>query len=154
VSDRDTWLTPRHIVSALGPFDLDPCAAAHQPWPTATKHFTKTENGLRRRWHGLVWLNPPFSDILPWMRKLADLNNGIALIPVSTGAKYWQEIIFPCAICVFFVEKRLKFLNIKGESKFQSGFSVAFAAFGAAAAKRMTALERVDRVVDGAMIWL
>ena len=28
----DDWITPRCIIDALGPFDLDPCASATQPW--------------------------------------------------------------------------------------------------------------------------
>ena len=27
----DVWLTPPHMIAALGPFDLDPCAAVDQP---------------------------------------------------------------------------------------------------------------------------
>jgi hypothetical protein len=27
----DCWLTPPEIIRALGPFDLDPCAAPSQP---------------------------------------------------------------------------------------------------------------------------
>lgn len=34
------WLTPRNIVDALGPFDLDPCAPIVRPWPTAVQHYT------------------------------------------------------------------------------------------------------------------
>ena len=47
------WLTPRYILAALGPFDLDPCAAPDpRPWPTAAKHFTEADNGLAHLWHG------------------------------------------------------------------------------------------------------
>ena len=31
----EVWITPPWILRALGPFDLDPCAADQQPWPTA-----------------------------------------------------------------------------------------------------------------------
>ncbi len=40
------WLTPPEIIAALGPFDLDPCAPASQPWPTATKVYTEADDGL------------------------------------------------------------------------------------------------------------
>lgn len=32
-----TWLTPPHIIEALGPFDLDPCCPPTMPWRTATQ---------------------------------------------------------------------------------------------------------------------
>ena len=48
------------IVSALGPFDLDPCSPVNRPWPTAAQHFTVRDDGLAQAWHGRVWCNPPF----------------------------------------------------------------------------------------------
>ena len=43
---KDEWLTPPEILRALGPFDLDPCAPADRPWPTAALHYTVRDNGL------------------------------------------------------------------------------------------------------------
>ena len=40
----DDWITPREIIAALGPFDLDPCASATQPWPTAEHMLTVKDN--------------------------------------------------------------------------------------------------------------
>lgn len=63
-SETDTWISPPAIIEALGgvdSFDLDPCAAEGQPWPTARHHFTVVDNGLLQRWFGRVWLNPPYS---------------------------------------------------------------------------------------------
>lgn len=28
---NDEWLTPKYIIDALGPFDLDPCAPIQRP---------------------------------------------------------------------------------------------------------------------------
>jgi hypothetical protein len=33
-------LTPRSIIDALGPFDLDPCAANPRPWDCAAENIT------------------------------------------------------------------------------------------------------------------
>jgi hypothetical protein len=50
------WLTPKFILDALGPFDLDPCAApSPRPWPTALNHIELPEDGLKASWSGLVW---------------------------------------------------------------------------------------------------
>jgi hypothetical protein len=43
------WLTPPEIVAAVGPFDLDPCAAVDQPWATARYQYTVLDDGLRNR---------------------------------------------------------------------------------------------------------
>lgn len=45
---NDEWLTPPEIVSALGPFDLDPCSPVERPWPTAAQHFTVRDEGDHR----------------------------------------------------------------------------------------------------------
>ena len=57
-----TWLTPPELIQALGPFDLDPCAApSPRPWPTAAQHIELPRDGLAEPWSGYVWLNPPYS---------------------------------------------------------------------------------------------
>jgi hypothetical protein len=60
VAATHIWLTPREIVTPLGPFELDPCAApSPRPWPTAVRHIELPECGLTAKWEGRVWLNPP-----------------------------------------------------------------------------------------------
>ena len=69
----DTWLTPQAIINALGPFDLDPCAApSPRPWPTAARHIELPEDGLAAEWEGRIWLNPPYGHaIKAWMEKMS-----------------------------------------------------------------------------------
>ncbi len=51
--ETNIWLTPEFIIEALGPFDLDPCAApSPRPWPTATNHIELPEDGLAASWCG------------------------------------------------------------------------------------------------------
>ena len=59
---QKTWITPRWIIEALGPFDLDPCCPDEgMPWPTARKMVRKSEDGLSVDWaEDRVWLNPPY----------------------------------------------------------------------------------------------
>ena len=54
----DDWITPPHIVGALGRFDLDPCACIPQPWPCADTSYNLDDDGLARPWAGRIWLNP------------------------------------------------------------------------------------------------
>src|SRR4051812_36875613 len=87
-AETHTWLTPPHIIEALGPFDLDPCAAPDpRPWPTAKTHWGRHDNSLNRPWFGRVWMNPPYgpkTQIGSWMRRLADHGHGTALIFART----------------------------------------------------------------------
>lgn len=70
----DVWLTPKHIIDALGKFDLDPCAAPlPRPWETASASFVEADDGLSQEWFGRVWMNPPYGrGIGAWMKKMAE----------------------------------------------------------------------------------
>lgn len=51
--DTNTWLTPEYIIQALGPFDLDPCAApSPRPWDTAKFGYELPQDGLALPWDG------------------------------------------------------------------------------------------------------
>lgn len=112
----DVWLTPRHILSPLGEFDLDPCSPINRPWDTAKNHFTVEDNGLKKEWFGRVWLNPPYGNQLEfWLHKMALHSNGIALTFGRTDTKAFHESIFPFAYSILFIQGRLRFCNPKGE---------------------------------------
>lgn len=114
-SGKDEWLTPREIVDALGVFDLDPCSPVNRPWPTARHHFTVFDDGLKQRWLGRVWLNPPYgNETERWMARMAEHNNGIALIFARTETATWFDSIWPVASAVFFFKGRLAFCHVDG----------------------------------------
>ena len=73
-----TWLTPPHIIEALGPFDLDPCCPPNMPWRTATRMVCRPDDGLAVDWTGKrVWLNPPYGrEAVPFLRKMAQSKTG------------------------------------------------------------------------------
>lgn len=53
-----TWLTPPPILTALGLFDLDPCACPEpRPWATAARMWTRADQPLRREWLLEKWVN-------------------------------------------------------------------------------------------------
>ena len=79
------WVTPRHILDALGSFDLDPCCPADMPWRTAEHMVHVPDDGLVTEWHGRVWVNPPYgAEQDRWLDRLMQHGNGIALIPNAT----------------------------------------------------------------------
>ena len=107
----DTWLTPLFIIRALGPFDLDPCAApSPRPWPTAANHIELPADGFYSEWYGRVWLNPPYGrSISDWMEKMAAHRKGIALTFARTETETWQRWIWPFAHSILFIAGRLFF---------------------------------------------
>jgi hypothetical protein len=111
----DEWITPRYLLDALGPFDLDPCASVNRQWDTARRHYIESENGLAQRWRGRVWLNPPYGDqIGGWMRKLADHGDGIALVFARTDAAWFFDTVWERASGALFLRGRIPFFNPDG----------------------------------------
>lgn len=105
----DEWLTPPHIIDSLGPFDLDPSSPVERPWPTAQVHYTAEQDGLTLPWEGRVWLNPPYSDIEPWMARLARHGNGIALVFARCETSWWFKHVWPHADAYLFLRGRVTF---------------------------------------------
>lgn len=92
---KDEWITPKFILDALAPFDLDPCAPVVRPWPMAANHFTVADDGLTQPWRGFVWCNPPYGrETAKWFRKLRAHGNGIALTFARTETKMFFENVW------------------------------------------------------------
>ena len=150
---NDRWLTPKHIVEALGPFDLDPCGA---PGHVLAKHTYLLENGddgLVDPWNGYVYCNPPYNAriMAPWIERMIEHNNGILLIPASTGIKLWQDLIFPNATAIHFYRHRIEFLRregFEGGEKMVSPQASAIIAFGDHAADKLVHSDLPGVVID------
>lgn len=141
-ADTHTWLTPPHIIEALGPFDLDPCAAPEpRPWPTARTHWNRQDNSLNRDWFGRVWLNPPYGNYVGhWMKRLAEHGCGTALIFARTETRVFFETVWERATAVRFFRGRLNFYRPDGthppDSK-NAGAPSVLVAYGEADAERL-----------------
>ncbi|WP_084501477.1 DNA N-6-adenine-methyltransferase [Nocardia xishanensis] len=105
----DVWLTPPGVVTALGAFDLDPCAAEPRPWDTARRHIAPPDDGLAATWEGRVFLNPPYSNLTDWLGKLADHGRGTALIFARTETRWFVDLVWQRASAVMFLHGRLHF---------------------------------------------
>lgn len=111
---KDEWLTPPEIVSALGAFDLDPCAPIARQWPTAARHFSTKDDGLAQPWKGRVWLNPPFENAGAWLDRLAaHRDGGIALVAVRTETRWFQRAAAK-ACAIFLFSGRIYFYHVDG----------------------------------------
>ena len=110
------WLTPRYILDALGPFDLDPCSCLGQPWPTAKRHLTVQDDGLWTTWRGRVWLNPPYADRTHLrLARMAAHRNGIALLYARTETQMFFDHVWAVANGIFFFKGRVCFCRADGK---------------------------------------
>lgn len=130
-SQTDTWLTPPHIIAALGVFDLDPCA--FPGWLTARSAICLPDDGLTSDWIGRVWLNPPYgAETFDWLARLADHGDGIALIFARTETSGFVEQVWRRADGLLFLAGRLHFHKPDGSrAKANSGAPSALVAYGA-----------------------
>ena len=143
-AESTTWLTPPELIEALGPFDLDPCAApSPRPWPTAARHIELPEDGLAAEWAGHVWLNPPYSFAAwKWLDRLAAHGDGIALIFARTETAGFVEQVWRKATGVLFLHGRLHFHYPDGtRAAANSGAPSCLVAYGSRAAERLMTTE-------------
>jgi hypothetical protein len=133
VNQTDIWLTPPYIIKALGRFDLDPCTPPVMPWSTASRRYTKADDGLASPWAGRVWMNPPYGrDVILWMRKLAAHGRGTALIFARTETAAFKETVWSAASGVLFLYGRINFCTPDGvQSKNSAGAPSCLVAYGA-----------------------
>lgn len=99
-----TRATMKHVwrLAGVNQFDLDPCADKFSCW--AAVGMTKKENGLKQPWFGHVFVNPPWSNIGPWVKKsweemkpLDDKVDSVTmLLPDNRqSTAWWQKYVEP-----------------------------------------------------------
>lgn len=109
------WITPRYIIDALGAFDTDPCQSMTQPWPCARRGYTIIDDGLRQKWLGRCYVNPPYgNEAWPFMERLAEHGDGIGLLFGRTETKMFGSHIWREADAVLFLYGRLTFYRPDG----------------------------------------
>ena len=137
MSATDVWLTPPHILEALGPFDLDPCSSEDRPWDTARTHYTIKDDGLSQAWSGRVWCNPPYGPkMAPFLEKLATHpGGGVALVFARTETRAFFDHVWDKATGILFLKGRLKFHKPDGELGGTAGSPSVLIAYGEAEAE-------------------
>jgi phage N-6-adenine-methyltransferase len=114
---KQDYGTPRAFIAAVerrwGPlaFDLAASSENHK----APKYFTEADNSLKQDWFkldGLLWLNPPFSNLEDWAEKCYQEQDAgakiIMLTPASVGSNWYAKHCFDAAHTVF-IRPRLTF---------------------------------------------
>jgi ParB family chromosome partitioning protein len=127
-SGENEWYTPPEIIEAareaMGSIDLDPasCSIANET-VQATEYFAATTNGLNQKWHGNVWLNPPyasdliskFADKVTQSYQDGDIEQAIILVNNATETNWFYTLI-SAASAVVFTKGRIKFRMSNGST--------------------------------------
>lgn len=92
--ESDERYTPKWVFDHLGiTFDLDPCAPVNGgDFVPAASRYTAEDDGLAHDWHGLVWVNPPFSNAAAFADRFTSHGNGVFLGPVANG-RWAQDML-------------------------------------------------------------
>ncbi|HCB1224458.1 TPA: phage N-6-adenine-methyltransferase [Klebsiella variicola subsp. variicola] len=119
---RDLWRTPPALFACLNAefcFQLDAAAAPHNA--LCRKFITAEQNTLETPWDeylsipGYVWLNPPYSDITPFVKKAAAESANqigtVMLVPADTSVGWFKEAIQTASEVRFITAGRLAFIN-------------------------------------------
>ena len=118
------WYTPKYIIEsarkAMGSIDLDPASnnVANKVVKAET-FYNKEQNGLRFKWHGNVWMNPPYKNSLleEFTLKLleayqiGEVKQAIVLTNNATETE-WFQLLAGWASAVCFPAKRISFWNL------------------------------------------
>lgn len=143
--DSDEYLTPFPMIQAVGPFDTDPAhpipgTAANLTWRTAEHCYSRLDNGLLQRWLGMVLLNPPYRARLieHFMARMAEHDNGIAIVNARTDTGWFAKYVWPAASALLFLYQRVRFIPANGElGRNHSGHATVLIAYGAKAVDRL-----------------
>ena len=134
LATSDDRYTPHWIFEGLGlTFDIDVAAPpGGVPWIPAKRYFTQRDDGLAQPWKGLVWCNPPFSGVGPWVNKFIRHANGLLLVPIAKAS--WFAPALNSADLVWFDNGNRSFF-VKADGTLTCIlFSVAILAIGEQAA--------------------
>jgi phage N-6-adenine-methyltransferase len=125
-SGENEWYTPPQFIESarnvMGQIDLDPASSEiANKTVQATTFFTKSDDGLKKEWHGNVWMNPPyaqplmsqFAEAVAFKHESGEINQAIVLVNNATETQWWQRMA-SCSSAVCFPKTRIRFLDPDG----------------------------------------
>lgn len=125
-SGNNEWYTPSLFIecarACMGSIDTDPASSevANQT-VKANVFYTEQEDGLRHRWAGNVWMNPPyaspligqFADAITTKYIAGEIAQACILVNNATETAWFQTMLRSSSgVC--FVKSRIKFLDPSG----------------------------------------
>lgn len=153
--DKDARFTPpslmAHIYDAFGSIDLDPCGHPDSPVITDRRIcLQEGGDGLAEPWcAALVWMNPPFSAMLKWLRKADEewsagrAKTIVCLVPARSESAYFHDRLTHVAD-ILLIRGRIRFLTKEGPLP-GAPFPLMLVIFGA----RPGQIERLSEQVEG-----
>jgi phage N-6-adenine-methyltransferase len=126
-SGENEWYTPAAYIEAaravMGGIDTDPasCAQANAT-VKADKYYDSKADGLTKKWHGRVFMNPPYAQplIANFARAVAakfsskEITEAIVLVNNATETEWFHEMIKHASV-ICFPNGRIRFVNKEGK---------------------------------------
>ena len=122
---HNEYFSPPPLVEAarktMGGIDCDPASNKFaQKWIKAKRWFGLKEDGLKQKWKGRVWLNPPYNGkgvLASFIEKFCvEAEKGVCLVNNNTETRWGQRLLAEAnALC--FPAGRLCFYDKGGERK-------------------------------------
>lgn len=127
-SATDEWATPLAFFRSLDAefhFTLDPCSTVENA--KCARHFTREDDGLAQPWEGIVFMNPPYGEVIgDWMQKAwQESQRGatvVCLVPARTDTAWWHDYAMRGE--VRFLRGRLRFGNADSSAPFPSALVI------------------------------
>lgn len=127
-SKTDLWATPADFFDTINNefnFTVDVCANSENA--KCTTFFTIEDDGLKQKWKGVCWMNPPYGrEIGRWMKKAYDSSLSgatvVCLVPARTDTAWWHDYAMKGEYRL--IRGRLKFGGHKNSAPFPSALVI------------------------------
>lgn len=152
---NDLWETPQYIFDWLDDefkFNIDAACISNNCKCEYGYFNDKGVDGLNEIWSiwNTTWLNPPYSNPYPWVKKSYKESlrgsNIVCLLPADTSTKWFHEWVIGKAE-VRFVQGRIKFINPETgrECKDSPKFGSMIAVYGPEVIPKVLRVKRPDK---------
>lgn len=151
---NDLWSTPQYIFNWLDEeFHFNVDAACNENNSKCINGIdVETYNSLGMWWNfrttpekAKVWLNPPYSDPLPWVKKAYEESQKgctvVCLLPADISTKWFHEWVIGKAE-IRFVQGRISF---EGDKKGAPKFGSMIAIYGPEITPKVISVKRPDK---------
>ena len=104
-SVNDAVSTPRCFYNDLDAhfaFDFDPAPRGG------------TVDGLapETAWGESNFINPPFSDIEPWLKRAVESGKQcVFVLPLRSNSRYWRRYVYPNLACMYLLSESVQFIG-------------------------------------------
>ena len=133
---KQDYGTPRSFISAaqkrFGRIAWDLCATESNK--VCESYFSPEQDSLQQDWSvldGVLWLNPPYSDIRPWASKastsIRQNNTILMLVPAMVGSQWFRFYVLKYAQ-IYILSPRISFVGTNGTD--QRDYMLAVYRFG------------------------